>query len=418
MRATIDAAAATASAGAPLRATPLAIGLLTALAALGQFASNVYTPSLPAVARDLGVGAGEAQLTLAVFLAAFGLAQLVHGPLSDRFGRRPVLLAGLAVFLAGTGLCAAAGGIGALLVGRAVQAAGAAAGVVASRAVLRDSFEGAELARAMALVTIAFALVPGLTPLVGGVVQTVAGWRGTFLLTLAVGAAVAALAWAALPETNRRPLARLDLAAVVGGYAATLRSAAFVRHAVPVALVFASMSAFFAGSPALFIERLGVSPIEYGLYPPIAVSGFVVGGLALRRLAGWARGGTGLVGPGLAVMLAGALVIAVPPALGLVHEHLVTAGMVLHVTGLGIVMPAAMAAALEPFRERAGTAAAAIGFFQMAAGAAGAAAVSLLQPAHPVLAFPLVMAVATALAGIAFALLPAESRSREPPSTA
>jgi DHA1 family bicyclomycin/chloramphenicol resistance-like MFS transporter len=165
---------------AKLSATGGTIALLTALAALGQFASNVYAPSLPSVASDLQTSAAGVQLTLAVFLAAFAAAQLVYGPLSDRWGRRPIVLAGLAVFLVGTLACAVATDLAGLLGARVVQATGAAAGVVVSRAATRDAFDGPELTRALATVTIAFAAVPGLTPLLGGVIEQIGSSRGAW----------------------------------------------------------------------------------------------------------------------------------------------------------------------------------------------------------------------------------------------
>jgi DHA1 family bicyclomycin/chloramphenicol resistance-like MFS transporter len=393
-----------ASAGRPvLTADAATIALLTALSALGQFASNVYTPALPAVANGLGAPIGAVQLTLAIFLAGFALAQLVYGPVSDRFGRRPVLFAGLGLFALGTLGCALAPDVATLLASRLLQAVGAAAGIVIARAMIRDSFDGVELARVMALVTMAFALVPGLTPLLGGIVQDLAGWRWGFWLTLAVGLLLSALAARRLPETNRRPLAKLDAAAVASGYAATLGDRVFRRYALTVALVFASMSAFFAGSPDLFIARLGVSPTEYGLYPPLAVSGFLVGGAVTRRLSGRVPAER-LALVGVAVMAASAAAMAAVLAGVLVHKHVVNAAMVVHVTGLGILMPTAMAAALARFPERAGTAAATIGCLQMAGGALGTVAVSRLQETLPVLAFPSVMAAATLAALAVYAV--------------
>lgn len=388
-------------------ARPLAPGLasvllLTALAAVGQFASNVYTPALPFVATSLGVDASAAQLTLAIFLFAFAVSQLVYGPLTDRFGRRPVLFVGLALFLAGTLACALAENLTALLWARAVQAVGAAGGLVVSRAATRDSFDGVELARAFAAITIAFALVPGLTPLIGGVVQELAGWREIFWLTLAVGVAVTLVAVLKLPETARSRTDRIDAREIGRGYGTVLRDRTAVSYALTAGLVFGAMSAFFAASPALYIEHLGVSPAEYGLYPPLAVTGFVIGGIITRRLAGKIAArriaGTGLVimGVGLALMLA-------VPALGLVHKHVFNAAMIVIVTGLSVFLPTSISQVLSRFPDRAGTAAALQGFVQMSGGALGAVVVSAVQPTMPIFATPVVMAASVALAIVLFA---------------
>ncbi|TMU28559.1 multidrug effflux MFS transporter [Halomonas sp. ATBC28] len=395
----------------PLPATRLSIVLLAGMAALGQFASNIYTPSLPAVAQEFVTTTASAQLTFVVFLAVFAAGQLVYGPVADRYGRRPVLFTGLALFLVGTAGCALAPTLDTLIAARVVQAAGAAAGVVVSRAATRDSFEGAELARAMAAVTIAFALVPGLTPLLGGLLQSVAGWRTIFWATFVFGAGVATLAVLKLPETLKERSPALNLKSVGSAYRIVLSDPVFLGNTVTVGFVFGSMSAFFSASPALFIDRLGVGPAEYGLYPPLAVSGFIIGGVAVRRFAGnvssrrIALGGLGLMMSALALML-------MLPLAGIVHKHVFNATMVLNVTGLGLFLPTAISAALQRHPSRAGTAASLQGFLQMAGGASGAFAVGLIQDGLPILALPLTMFICVTAALLLFINIPNEEASR------
>ncbi|MBZ2188225.1 multidrug effflux MFS transporter [Alcanivorax sp. JB21] len=389
----------------PLPATRLSIVLLAAMAALGQFASNIYTPSLPAVAHEFVTTTANAQLTFVVFLAVFAAGQLAYGPAADRYGRRPVLFTGLALFLVGTAGCALAPTLDVLIAARVVQAAGAAAGVVVSRAATRDSFEGAELARALAAVTIAFALVPGLTPLLGGLLQSLSGWRSIFWATFVFGAGVAILAVLKLPETLKARSPALNVKSVGSAYRIVLSDPVFLGNAMTVGLVFGSMSAFFAGSPALFIDRLGVGPAEYGLYPPVAVSGFIVGGIAVRRFAGQvpsrriALGGLGMMVFSLALMLG-------LPLAGIVHKHAFNAAMVLNVTGLGLFLPIAISAALQRHPGRAGTAASLQGFLQMAGGASGAFAVGLIQGNLPILAMPMTMFAFVTAALLLFVKIP------------
>ncbi len=374
-----------------------AIAIFAGLSALGQFASNIYLPSLPAVAADLAAPLATVQITATAFLATVGAVQLLYGPLSDRYGRKRVLAWGVLFYVAGSALCAAAPSIEWLIAARAAQAAGAGAGLVLARAMVRDLHSGPELQRMMAAITMAFALVPGLTPFLGGVLEASLGWRSTFLFTALLGVVTLTLVAGYLPETNRTPVARLDLGAAASGYLAAIRVDGFLRLALATACVVGAMAAFFVGSPGVFIDELGVSPVEYGLYPPLAVSGFLVGGMVTRRMAGRVSAERlallGLIAMGVAVWgMLGLL------AVGLVHKFVIAGAMVVYVSGLGVFMPTAIAAALSMFADRIGIASAVRGFLQMAMGALATGLTSLLQPLTPMLAFPLIMAAATTAA--------------------
>ncbi len=385
-------------------ATPAMIALLTALSALGQFATNIYLPSLPAISDDLTATLPQVQLTLSAFLGAFAVVQLLYGPVSDRFGRRPVLVLGILTYLAGCLICALASSVEMLIAGRVIQAAGAGAGIVVARAVVRDVFDGNDMAKVMALITIAFALVPGLTPLLGGILQDTLGWRATFFVTLLLGCVVFAAMLVKLPETNLAPLDRLDIASAIEGYGTVLRSATFVRYALSSAFVLGGLFAFFGGSPSLFIDHLGISATEYGIYPPMAVTGFVIGGIITRRLVGRISPDR-VAAVGLCLLGAGAATMLILPLAGILHKYGITASMILFVTGLGVFMPTAMAAAIGAFPERAGTAAAMAGFMQMGAGALSTVLLGAMQGWLGILAFPGIMAAFTALAILLFAAM-------------
>jgi DHA1 family bicyclomycin/chloramphenicol resistance-like MFS transporter len=387
-----------------IEATSFNIALMTAIASLGQFATNIYIPSLPAISDALAVSQAAVQLTLVAYLAPYAVAQLVYGPISDRIGRKPVVVAGLLLFLAGTALGLAAHDIATLMLARIVQAIGAAAGLTIGRAIVRDSFDGVALTRAMTLIAIASALAPGLTPLVGGVLQDGFGWRASFALTFLVGAAALALMHWRVPETLHTPLPTLDLRRALAAYRPVIRSSAFRAWAIPSALTMAALFAFFTGAAPLFISHLAVSPTEFGLYPPLAVIGFVIGGLVVRRRAG-ARSPSQIASVGLVFICSGAAIILLPLIPGIAHKHIINLGMIVFVTGLGIVLPVAIAAALQPFADRAGTAAAMIGFLQMGAAAISAALVAVAQPIAPLLAFPLVMGACAAAAAVSFRIL-------------
>ncbi len=229
------------------------IALLTALSALGQFATTVYLPSLPAMTVALQASPAAMQQSLTAFLIVFGVGQLLVGPLSDRYGRRTVLFGGLAVFLAGTMQCALAGDIGTLISGRALQALGACASVVTARAAIRDSFEGAEMARVMGFISIVFGIVPGFAPLIGGLLQEGFGWPSTFWAMALFAAGVGLASWFALPETNAQPLPTLRPANFIGNYGPMLSSWHFMGHVLLSAAIFGALFSFLSGAPVSFL---------------------------------------------------------------------------------------------------------------------------------------------------------------------
>jgi DHA1 family bicyclomycin/chloramphenicol resistance-like MFS transporter len=292
-----------------------------------------------------------------------------------------------------------------LIAGRVVQAAGAAAAIVMSRAITRDSFDGAALTRALATITIVFALVPGLTPLLGGVLEELSGWRSTFAAVAVVGAGALVAVFRSLDETLKSPARRLEFGTALTQYRDILRDRVFLGYTLAAGAVMGSLAAFFAGSPALLIETMGLSPLEYGIYPAISVLGFMIGGLATRKLANrvaprrLARAGLVLLGLGAVLLFAFALFSAL-------SRFGVAGAMVVHISGLGLFLPTAIAAALQRYPTRAGAAASLQGFLQMSGAALGVVLVSVLQGHVPMLAFSATMIVFTALAALALATLP------------
>lgn len=353
------------------------IAILTALTALGHLASAAYLPSLPAITEALQASASAAHATLSVFLLGFAVAQLVYGPLSDQYGRRVVLFCGLAVYVASSLVCAVADDIDTLIAARLAQGVGACAGMVIARAIARDTYSGKTLSVVMALIATAVAVVPGFVPLLGGIIQDELGWRATFLATSAVGVLIAGIAWARLAETNAGSGARISVRRLARDYGEVLRSQAFRRNSLVGALGLAAMFAFNAASPALFIERLGTSATEYGLYPTITVLGYFLGGATAARLVRQVAERKLVLLGGLTMVIGTASMLAMP-----LTGTLSVAGMVVtmfvFVGGLGVVLPLSSAAALQSFPHCAGTAAAVLGFVQMGGAAAGASLVGLM----------------------------------------
>ncbi|WP_439579134.1 MFS transporter [Elioraea sp.] len=379
----------TAALSAPAPSIPFV--LLACVAGIGQVAANLPLPSLPAIGAEFGAGA--AGLVVAVFLAAFAPSQLLWGPLSDRHGRRPVVLAALGMFALGSVLAALAPVFWMLLAGRAVQAAGGAAGLVVARASLRDGADGRALGRGMAALSMATAAVPALAPLAGAALEQVQGWRLGFWATAAAGVGVLVWAAAAMPETSRMRAPRLDLRAVLADYRAVWRDRRFPPPALVAAGAMGGLFAFGAGSPTLYITVFGLTPMAYAVYPLIAVLGVLAGGAAARGLM--KRGSPGrAMAIGVALMLAGGLGMAALAPVGMFGKHAVNVTMLVFVIGLGFALPAAFTEALAPFKDRAGTAASLAGAIQIAGGAVAAAAASVAP-------MPWVMAACGVVAAVA-----------------
>lgn len=373
--------------------------LLAGLAALGALATNIILPAFPHIGADLGVSTQDLALTLSSFFIAFAFGQLLVGPLSDRFGRQWLVLGGLATFALGSLLCALADSLSFMIVGRVIQALGACAAVVLSRAIARDLFDGEALARALALVMIAMSAAPGFSPLVGGAIHSLFGWQIIFIM-LALFAAVLALHyWSGIRETlppaNR---AALTAKAVASAYGRLAMDPRFVLPALTVSLVIGGLYTFFAAAPAVLMNGLGFSALELGVF--FAATVFIVMGaglLAPRLARRWGQYRTGLLG--ISIALAGGLALflfaAAPSLLTL------TAAIVLYLFGMGLINPLGTAIALQPFGNQAGLASALLGFLQMSCAALGTTLAAAL-PVAPALALAIVLCAASALALVLF----------------
>lgn len=373
--------------------------LLAGLAALGALATNIILPAFPQIGTDLGVSTQDMALTLSSFFVAFAFGQLLVGPLSDRFGRQWLVLGGLAVFALGSVLCALADSLSFMIFGRVIQALGACAAVVLSRAIARDLFDGEALARALALIMIAMSVAPGFSPLVGGAIHGLLGWQIIFVL-LALFAAVLALHyWSGIRETNP-PANRTALTApaVAAAYGRLAIDPRFILPALTVSLVIGGLYTFFTAAPAVLMNGLGFSPLGLGLF--FAATVFIVMGaglLAPHLARRWGQHRAGLLG--ISVALAGGLslfVFAAAPGL-----FTLTAALALYLFGMGLINPLGTAIALQPFGKQAGLASALLGFLQMSCAAIGTTLAAAL-PVAPALSLAIVLFAAAALALVLF----------------
>ena len=354
-----------------LRTTRPPIWLLMMATIASQLALTIYLPALPSIAQHFGVPYGTAQLTLSIYLLAFAFAQLAVGPLSDRIGRRPVLLGALAIFVAASIACALAVSIEMLIGARLAQACGACGGVVLGRAIVRDSRSTQEAPRAMGYMASGMALGPALAPLLGGQVLVLFDWRATFWLTAIVGAVVLVLMILILGETApRQKTATSWLRGLLEGFAIVLRSRRFVGLMIAATSASAAFNIFFSGGPILLINVMGISAALFGWYTLAWAGNFVLGSLLQTRLQGFIRS-INLIVIGQLVLVIGALGMVVTALAGYVAPLALIIPLILMGLGNGLNMPNAMANALTAVPgNHVGAASALMGFVQMLAAAA------------------------------------------------
>lgn len=349
---------------------PMLAVLLTLLVAMGPISTDLYLPSLPGIAADLGAPDALVQLTVGLFAGGFAVMMLVCGPLADRFGRRPVLLGGMMLFVVASIGCALSPTIESLLAARFVQALGACVGPVIGRAIVRDLYAPRDAGRILGYMASAMALAPLIAPFIGGYLEATVGWRACFWFLAAYGVLLFAALWLRLDETLARPLLGvLAPGALVRNYALILRDRTFLGFMLCVAFAFGALFTWISNAAFVVIDYFGVPPERFGLAFGVVVLGYIVGAYAGSRLGMRLDLGpatavgvviTALAGAGLA--MAGWLPFGGLPA--------ILAWTALSFVGAGIVIPQGTAGALAPFPERAGAAAALLGFLQMMTGLA------------------------------------------------
>jgi len=373
----------------------LQVAVLAALSASGTLATNILLPSLPNIAVAVGVSSAQVTGAITIFLAMFALGQLVVGPMSDRFGRRVPVMIGFAVFFAGSIWCALANDLAALLIGRVVQAAGACAASVLSRAIARDLFEGEKLARVLTFVMIAMAAAPGFSPLVGGALDHFFGWRSAFVF-VAIFAAVAAMAFfAAFEETHLAPRPAFDASTIAKNYWSLSTNRRFVIPAATVSLILGALFAMFSALPRVLIEGLDFTPLQLGLFfAGTVMIVFSAGIIATRIVPHLGLERSICIGLALACIGSG-MVLLFALFDGRFLPFL--AGACVFLLGMGMVNPLCSAQTLSPFGDRAGAASALLGFWQMLAAALGVSLAAVIAK-NPMIGLGLVLVLASILA--------------------
>ena len=246
--------------------TPLLLALLALLSAFTPLSIDMYLPALPVIAVDLHGTAGDIQLTLSAFMIAFGFGQIFYGPAGDRFGRRPVILGGVAIYVVTSVGCAFALEAGHLVLLRFLQGLAACGGVVLARTMVRDLAERDQAARAMSLMMACTSIAPMLAPLIGGQILWYFGWRAVFWMLALIGLLALTASYFWLPETLRPEYRQpLVLSSILRRFGELVRHRAFMGYALTTSFMFSALLSFISGSPFVLIERYGVPPRSYGL---------------------------------------------------------------------------------------------------------------------------------------------------------
>ncbi len=328
---------------------------------LQPLSSDLYLASLPSLASGFNVAASTVQLTVSVVVAGFGGAQLIIGPLSDRFGRRPVVLCGLALYITASALCGLSPSIEMLIVARFLQALGCCSVVIVARAIVRDAYALEHSVRVVAKASTWLALAPIIGPILGSYLQVTFGWRAAFAALGIFSACLMAVSFFRLPETNAHKDPRAtELAGLLANYKIVLGSREFWTYALPGALSYGSIFAFISGSSFVLIRVLHVPTAWFGYCFAFGVSGYMTGTIVCRRLVprlGAAR--TFRIGSAIS-LTSGALFLAAVVA-GIAHWSLLLAAMFLTMGAHGVNFPIGQSGAVSPFPQQAGTAAGLMG---------------------------------------------------------
>lgn len=391
----------TAPSRSPVRTAPL--WLLTLITFSGTLAMHIFVPAMPEAGQALGANLGEMQMTMSVYILGLAMGQLLYGPLSDRFGRRPLLMVGLLVYTLTSVAAAFATAVNGLIALRLFQALGGCAGLVIGRAMVRDSVQSHEAARRLALMNLMVVFGPGAAPLIGSALASFLGWRSIFYALSLLGIVNLICAWFLLPESRTRPEAPKDNVSrgnsLGRDYARLLTSPTFLGYAIGGACATTAMYAFIGASPFIFAHQLHRPDYEIGLYPAILMGGVASGSMVATKLFSLVRIERLAISASLVSVLASLTFLAVVLTDNL-SVALVIGPMFVFGFGAGIAAPAALTQAMSVNPNVVGSASGLYGFSQMAVGALCTTLVAAGD--NPALAAAIILAAAGVVGQLSF----------------
>jgi MFS transporter, DHA1 family, multidrug resistance protein len=380
--------------------SPWLLALLAALVALGPLSVDVYLPAMPTMMKALGTDIRHMHLTLSAYLTGFALFHLACGPLADRFGRKPILFGGTVLFVVACVGCSLSTSIETLLLFRFIQGVGACVGPTLARAVARDVFGPMRAARALSLIAMLMALAPAVAPAMGSIMMLWLPWPSIFVFLAVYGAAMVVLIQVYLAESLPQRQS-LHPAAIARNFGLLLRSPMFITATVASSFIYAGLMTYLSSSSFVYIDMLGVPVKYFGFIFLSSVGGYILGsGLSARLSRSYDSELTVLVGAALATAAVGTMWIGaqlLPRGIAVL-----VLPMMFYSTGMGLVLPNAMAVALRPFPHIAGTASALLGFIQMSLSASTTALVGmyLKETPAPMLNFMLCITIFALLLGV------------------
>lgn len=374
--------------------------VLAFLTGLGPLSTDMYLPSLPAMARDLAVSDPQVQWTLSSYLFGFAAGQIFYGPVADKYGRKPAILFGLGLYTLASAVCAVATSVEMLIAARFLQALGAAGAVVLVRAIVRDLYEGERAGRELLRIGMIMGVVPAVAPVLGGLLEIGFGWRANFWLALLLAGSLLTVVGLLLPETVREKRPEpLSFKAVFASFRVCLASPIYRLYVLLASLSYGGLFAFICGSPFVLQKIYGLDPVAFGFSFAFGVLGFITGTIVAQRL-GRRLTVDQSIRVGAFLMAGSGLTMVLLVGVGTGYSFEISASMAVYAAGMGIVLPQANASAIMPFPERAGAASSLQGLTQMSfAAIVGALLVPWLKSsALPLAVTVAIMGVMTVLA--------------------